>query len=424
MKKNNIDQFIKRVCDEECNEYFESSKERAFEEIKLSLPLDILSQSLNRLLEIKIARIASPIIKKINQIDQNRFWVIYYRLSEKLIRLKCQQCKSPTEEIMCMEYILNRVITHIKSFNVNDESHIFKEVKKNLLQVSYNYEKSSDIELNRDSKYFKDAVGTIENYTKKILTKYVSESVDMDTIEALLENAILDISERYKRGNFSIENSYIEKEFLLHFDKNKEKLNSVLPPLLIELLQQEKFFNYIYNHFITHRFIDFFRSIKLPPPQITEIEWKGRTLDEVLGEYANIISDEVKIILRLKIAERLEDREFIKLLYLFDYRGIDIFSHFNDNEILEIKLFSRNGKELSINTYRKIAKVREKLESNSYVVIEDIKREIILKLIFSDEMNAKEIGMLLGYREKQVYKKIENAKKRIKYKKELTLCKV
>ena len=246
----------------------------------------------------------------------------------------------------------------------------------------------------------------------------------MDTIEALLENALLDISERYKRENFSIENSYIEKEFLLYFDKNKEKLNNILSPLLIELFHQEKFFNYIYNHFINHRFIDFVRSIKLPPPpQITEIVWTGRTLEEVLGEYADIISDEVKIILRLKIAERLEDREFIKLLYLFDYRGIDIFSHFEDNEILEIKLFSRNGKELSINTYRKIAKVREKLESNSYVVIEDIKREIVLKLIFPDEMNAKEIGMLLGYGEKQVYKKIENAKKRIKYKKELTLCK-
>jgi hypothetical protein len=421
--KNNIYEFIKKVCDGESKEYFFSTKERTFNQIKVSLSSDIFSQNLDRQLEIKIARVASPIIKKINQIEKNRFWIIYYRLCERLIYLKCNQCKSPREEILCIEYILNRTTNHIKAFNIDTESTIFKQVRENLYTISSFYEDSTDIELDRDFKDFKYTTNIVSNYTKKIVMKYALESTDIETIEALIENAILDTNGKYKRENFSIEISYIERELLSYFDKNKKDINKILPPLLRELLYQEKFFNYIYNHFINHRFIDFVRSIKLPPPQTEDVEWIGRTLDEVLGEYTDIISDEVKLILRLKIAERLEDREFIKLLYLFDYRGIDIFSHFEDNEILEIKFYARNGKELSKNSCRKISKVREKLESNSYVVIEDIKRDIVLKLIFPDEMSAKEIGMLLGYREKQIYKKIENAKKRIKYKKELRLCK-
>ena len=428
---SNLDNFIKDICDEECGEYFDISKESCFTQIKELLQSEILlNKVFDRKLQIKIARVASPLIRNNNQIDKNRFWVLYYRLSEKLITSKCDQSSlSVIDNMMCKEYILDRVINQIKTFNINSESIPFQEVKENLFEIEKDYKVSDNIELKIDSSKLKYSSGVVKNYTNKILNRYSKKSTDIYSIEAIIENALLNIklsnSKPYKK---IAEKSYIEKEIFSYLNHNKNEVEIILYPVLVELLYQEKFFNYINNYFINNRFIDFIRTLTLKNK--ASIEEEDTTdipyisLDEILKEYLDIIPKETQLILRLKTGEELNNRDFIKLVYNFDYKEIDILSNFENEEILEIKFYVRNNIDFSKKTNKKISKIREKLKANSYINREDdTKRVALLKLIFSEEMNAKEIGLFLGYRDKQIYKKIESIKNKIKNKKRLKLCK-
>ena len=405
----NIDNFIKNISDRECNDYFQSSKKRAIEQIKSSLPSDIFSQNLNLELQIKIAKVASPIIKKINTLDKNRFWVIYYRLTERLISLKCSECKSSNQSLMCEEYILDRVVQYIKKFDIDVESTPFQEVRVFIEQGDYGQTRA----------------GVTGNYIKKIFKRYSQESIDSDTVNALIENAMIEIDEKViSQQDFSEEQINLKNEISKRLNHDKGKISTLLYSLLMELLHEEKFFNYMNNHVIKNRFIDFIRRATLPdiePEPSTVEDDSSLKLDEILEEYMEIIPQDVRVMLRLKIGERLNNRDFIKVVYLFDYREIDIFENFTDEEHLEIKFYTCNNIEISSNTNKKISKVREKLEANSYIDIEDDKQRVaLLKLIFSEEMKAKEIGMLLGYSDKQINKKIENIKRKIIKKKEST----
>ena len=423
MNKNmnkNINDFIKNICNKECGEYFEGSKEHTYIKIKESLPTHIFSKKiLDREIEIKVARVASVIIKKVNKIDKNRFWILYYRLSEKLIDLKCNRTNLSTiNKMMCIEYILDRVLKQIRAFDVRNESPPFQNARTNISQISKSYNKQENLNLNINSKKLKKA----NNYTKKILHKYSKDSIDTDTIKAIIENALIKINS-IKLYQKKEKKSYIEKEVLTNFNKNE--INKILHPILIELLHLEKFFNFIYNNFINSRFIDFTRSIKIEKainkPIVNQPSLK---LNEILKEYLDIIPPETKLILQLKIGERLNNQDFIKLIYSFNYKEIDILGYFRDEEILDIKFYVRNNIDIPSITDKKIFQIREKLKANSYINREDdTKRVILLKLIFSEEMNAKEIGVLLDYTDKQVYKKIERIKNKIKYKKGLTPCK-
>ena len=417
-----IDEFIKNISDNECGKYFESSKKHCYSLIKQALPLQLLStKEFTRVTQIDIARVASPIVKKINKIDRNRFWILYYRLCEQLISLKCSQCLPSIKEMMCIEYILNRVITQIKKFNPHDESIPFQEVRANIAQISEIYSSSNEIELTIDSKKLQYTRGSVTHYIEKILKRYSKKSMDMDTIEALIENALLSRDDFYTRENFDTDNSHIEKEILSRFNSKKE-IDEIIYPLLTELLEQEKFFNYIHNHFINSRFIDFLRHYALHPTSTNDpsSDEDGVNIDDILEE----LTEESQLLCKLKVGMSLTNREFIKLVYQFDYVEIDTMNHFTDDEHLEIKQYARNDIDISIDIDRKISKVREKLKSDSYINREEnSKRVALLKLIFSEEMSAKEMGLVLDYSEKQIYKKIENIKKRINYKKELALCK-
>ena len=406
---SNIDEFIEKLSDGECNDYFQSSKKRAIEQIKNSLSSDILSQELNLEQQIEIAKVASPIIKKINTIDKNRFWVIYYRLTERLISLKCSECNSSNQSLMCEEYILDRIIQYIKKFDIDVESTPFQEVRAFIKQGDYEQKRG----------------GVVGNYIKKIFKRYSQEFIDNDTANALIENAMIEIDEKViSRKDFSETKINLQDEISKRLNQERDKTSTLLYSLLIELLHEEKFFNYVNNHVIKNRFIDFIRRDTLPnvEPELPTVESeRPLKLDEVLEEYLEIIPQDVQLILRLKIGERLNNREFIKVAYLFEYREIDIFENFTDEEHLEIKFYARNNIDISSKIDKKISKVREKLEADSYIDIEDDKQRVtLLKLIFSEEMNAKEIGMLLDYSEKQVYKKIENIKRKINKRKEST----
>ncbi len=410
MKSDIIDEFIEHICDGECTEYFLSSKKRAIKQIKTTLSSEIFSKNLDRELEVEIARVASPIIKKINTIDKNRFWVIYYRLAEKLISLKCNECKSSNQSLMCEEYILDRIMQHIKRFDIDVESTPFQEVREFIEKGDYEQKRA----------------GVTGNYIRKIFKRYNQKSIDSDTANALIENAMVAIDKEVVPQKDFSEKIILKNEISKRLNHDQGKISTLLYSLLIELLYEEKFFNYANNHVIPKRFIDFIRYWKFrgSEPLPLEPPSKPIKLEEILADYLDIIPEDTKLILRLKIGERLNNRDFIKVAYLFDYREIDIFENFTDEEYLAIKLYARNNIEFSSKIDKKISEVREKLEANSYIDIEDDKKRVtLLKLIFSEEMKAKEIGMLLGYSDKQVNKKIENIKKKINKRKESALCK-
>ncbi len=409
---SDIEQFIENMCNGECSKYFLSSKKRAIEQIKTTLPSNIFSQKFDLELQIKIVRVASPIIKKINTIDRNRFWIIYYRLAEKLILSKCSKCKSSNQRLMCEEYILDRIIQYIKKFDIDIESPPLQEVRGFIKKGNYD---------NRTK------AGIIGNYIKKIFQRYNKEYIDRDTANAIIENAILEIDEKIIPQKDFKEKINLKNEILKRLNNKKEKISILIYSILMELFYEEKFFNYINNHVIPKKFIDFirywkFRDNEFIEPTLTSIE--EIKLEEILSDYLDVLPEKIRLILRLKIGERLNNRDFIKLVYLFNYRDIDIFENFTDEEYLAIKFYARNNIEFSAEIDKKISKVREKLKANSYIDIEDDnKRVILLKLIFNEEMKAKEIGMLLNYSEKQIYKKIENIKKKINKRKESALCK-
>jgi len=422
---DDIDKFIKEICNGECQEYFESSKKHSYRLIKKALPPNILSKKLDNEVQFEIAIVASRIIKKLNQIDKNRFWILYYRLAEELITIKCNQCRRSIERLMCVEYILDRLFEQIKAFDVYAQSIPFQEANKNIIEIGKIYSSVESLNIDIDPKKLKYTSGIVTNYTQKILKKYSKDTIDVDTIEALIENILLDVK---KVSITKRADSYIEREVLGFFNNSKREINRVIEPILTELLYIEKFFNYIYNHFIDNRFIDFTRRVKkqIPKPEPNrEPPVANIGLEDILENYLELIDPTVQLILKLKIGERVKNQEFIKVAYLFDYREIDIFKHFNIDEVLQIRLYAKfNAQaEYTKKLHKKISKVREKLKADSYINREDeIKRVALLKLIFSEEMSAKEIGVLLDYKEKQVYKKIENVKNKIRYKKELALC--
>jgi len=397
--ENDIDEFINNICRGECSRYFDSSIDYAITSIKKALPPNIYLAPFSILLQIKISRIASPIINKINKIDKNRFWILYYRLAEYLIELKCSECKSHNQSLMCVEYILDRTIRHIKIFDVYRESSIFQKVRENL---------KANLTIHNNK--------IVTAYTQKINKRYTQDAIDMDRANAFIENALLQIDIDTIDG-YSQDRVILKKEFLNRFKDSIYK-KEIEELLLMELLYEEKFFNYTNNHFIPKRFIDFIRRDKPTPILDLTNEDDSIDIDNILKE----IKEETQLILKLKSGISLSNREFIKLVYQLDYKEIDVWSYFTDEEHLEIKLYARNDLDISNKTDKKISTVREKLKSNSYINIErDTKRVTLLKLIYEEEMKSKEIGLLLNFTEKQINKKIENAKNKIKKQKEKIL---
>ena len=396
---NDIDEFINNICRGECSQYFDSSIDYAITSIKKALPPNIYLAPFSILLQIKISRIASPIINKINKIDKNRFWILYYRLAEYLIELKCSECKSHNQSLMCVEYILDRTIRHIKIFDVYRESSIFQKVRENL---------KANLTIHNNK--------IVTAYTQKINKRYTQDAIDIDRVNTFIENALLQIDIDTIDG-YSQDRVTLKKEFLNRFKDSIYK-KEIEELLLMELLYEEKFFNYTNNHFIPKRFIDFIRRDKPTPILDLTNEDDSIDIDNILKE----IKEETQLILKLKSGISLSNREFIKLVYQLDYKEIDVWSYFTDEEHLEIKLYARNDLDISNKIDKKISTVREKLKSNSYINIErDTKRVTLLKLIYEEEMKSKEIGLLLNFTEKQINKKIENAKNKIKKQKEKIL---
>jgi len=194
--------------------------------------------------------------------------------------------------------------------------------------------------------------------------------------------------------------------------------------LLIELLHKEKFVNYIKRP-IESRFLDFIKSKQYSAEIVDEVEPKGLINEsEELETILDSLSSDEKIIYRLKYGIRVDNREFLTITYRINYMDRGLLDVFTPDEKLYIKFsvhyeiddrsehFSMIDVErVKESIFQKISDYRGKLESHSYI---EEQEEIFIKLIYCEALSAKEIGVVFNLTSKQIDKKVENIKKKLK----------
>lgn len=359
--------------------------------------------------------------RQINQfcnVDKNRFWMLYYRITELKIDFKCQQCYKFE---LCQTYILKRIVKHMKAFNSKQESVVFIEVRKSLLNK------------NR-TKINSETEKVIEHYHQKIMKFYHEKVFDNVSIMALIQiisykledkktkDSIQQQGQRYKLYN----SSAILYDIFQNIPDKKQKIRETA---LLELLEREKFINYIKTP-IESRFIDFVRS----KTYRAELEEKSEELNSeerpILMDYdvkplLEKLSNQEQIIYKLKYGIKLDNREFLSVSYYFKALQKQLMERFTPTEKLYIKFtihydleessehFSilENLPEIKSSISTKILSYREKLFINSYKVEQD---ETVIKLIYAEPLTAKEIGELLNFTDKQIHKQIEKITKKLK----------
>jgi len=303
-------------------------------------------------------------------VHKKRFWIDYYQLTQKKIAFICKKSK---KEALCEEYILDRIIRHIKAFDFEQESEVFGAVRQLLLNKKLN------------KSYNKNTQEVINHYHNKILKRYENDS----------------------------------------FEGHKRRED-----VLMEILEEEKFKNYI-NRVVESRFIDFVRS----KSYTSEYEEQSETItderenidyNEEIEALLSTLDEEDRVIYKLKYGIKLDNQEFLTLSYKFKTSLLEgLIEMFNSSEKLYIKLLIEYGLERDSNHFdiledidkidasisQKIKNYREKLFANSYSRDED---EVVIKLIYREPLSAKELGELFKLTDKQIYKKIEKITKKLK----------
>jgi hypothetical protein len=311
---------------------------------------------------------------------------------------------------------LDRIIKYIKRFDTEQESNVFRKVRANLTQ------NGEEIELDENSK----EVAT--HYTKKISKEYRDKAFDFDTGLALIQNAILQVDSKMRDliekrvQRYRVYKSPIILKDLI--DESLQDEREVMQPTLIELLHKEKFVNYIRGT-IENRFIDFVKSKSYINEIVEEIEPNKITNQDRVDIEALIekLSNEQRIIYKLKNAIRLDNREFLNISYRLNYLDKSLLDSFTPDERFYIKFsvqyeidddshhFSMIAvEETKTSIFQKISDYRGKLESHSYI---ENQEEIFIKLIYTEPLSAKEMGVVFNLTSKQINKKVENIKKRL-----------
>jgi DNA-directed RNA polymerase specialized sigma subunit len=408
-------EFIKKLCHKLCSNFFDSNSEQCTQEINLKEKLAFLIFSSTEK-KVKINRQINQFCK----LHKNRFWMLYYRSTEIKIDFKCQQ---GYKFELCQTYILKRIIKYIKAFDSKQESVVFTEVRKNIL--------------NQNSNTYKNRSETnevITHYNQKIIKLYHEKVFDNLTTITLVENII------YKIGDSKLETSIEERlqrykfynaSAVLHdIIQNKEKENPKVKEIaLLELLEREKFLNYIKAP-IESRFIDFTRSKAYVEEQRDDSdemssEEKATQTEHSIEPLLKKLSNEKKIFYKLKYGLELDNREFLTVSYHFKSRKEGLMKLLNAEEKLYIKFkihynlkesskhfsFFKNLPLIKSSISKKILDYREKLSAHSY---REEQEEMVMKLIYTEPLTAKEIGELFSFTDKQIHKKIENITKKLK----------
>ncbi len=401
--------LIKTLCTK-CKSYFENSEQSCISTINLQDKISLLLKPSTKL-EVKITRK----IKQFCKIAQNRFWTIYYRISESKIYFSCNRCNKSD---LCKEYILGRVIKHIKAFDIEQESVVFKKIRENLTK------KETQLQLDKNTQE------VVSHYTQKINKEYEQKAFDFDMGSAFIENILEEIEdETQKLIERRVDRYRLYKAPIILRDFISESLGDehteIKKPILIELLQKEKFVNYIKQP-IESRFVDFVRSKQYNDE--VDIETESNDVDngnnDDIESLLKNLSSQQQIIYKLKYGIRLDNREFLNITYKLNYLDKTILDEFTPDEKLYIKfsvyyeidddsehLFMIDVKEVKQSILKKISDYRGKLESHSYI---DTHKEIFIKLIYSEPLSAKEIGTVFDLTSRQIDKKVENIKIKLK----------
>ena len=324
------------------------------------------------------------------------------------------------------------------------ESKVFVEVKDNLKKIDKVYQESSleleDIlkkSLDSNTKDNTDEI--IKYYTKKIINDYSIKNFDFDIASALLENIMIEFKsdkiERELRRYKVYQSVIILEEFIAQsFNDNRKEGSIFFLPILMELLNREKFVNYIKKP-IESRLIDFIRSRSYDSEKVYDIEENQHLQTSNIQENSSIehsdidnilkqLDNDSRIIYKLKFAIKLDNREFLRLTYKMNYLGKYFIDIFTPDEKLYIK-FSIHYKidddsehfsmidiaQTRASIFQKISDYRGKEQSHSYI---EAHEEIFIKLIYIEPLSAKEIGTIFDLTAKQVGKKVENIKNRLK----------
>lgn len=399
--------FIKKLCHKLCHNLFEQSSQNCITQFSLKEKLKFLILSSTELY-VKISREIEAFCK----IDRNHFWIIAYRYVENKIDFSCQRCNKPN---LCREYILSRIITHIKAFDSKKESVVFQKVRSNLKEKSLPKTSSNNTQ------------EVIFYYTQKILLRYNEKPIKFYEAEAIIENIMNQVADKeikktlkYRLEKYRLyRSSIVLKDFLEDNSKAGELA-------LFELLEEEKFKNYI-NRVIESRFIDFVRSKSYTAEIERESEATNESLkeDEVeeIEELLKYLSAEERLLYKLQYGIALNNREFLTIIYRFETMIEELIEEFEPKEKLYIKFslhykLEKDSKHFDIlgdidavetSISKKVLNYREKLLENSYS-----RDEVVIKLIYHEALSAKELGELFSLTTKQIYKKIENITKKLR----------
>jgi ABC-type antimicrobial peptide transport system permease subunit len=138
------------------------------------------------------------------------------------------------------------------------------------------------------------------------------------------------------------------------------------------------------------------------------------------------LSTEEQIFYKLKYGIKLDNREFLSISYHFETIKKDLIEVLTSEERLYIKFIIHYNLEeksehfsifqnlslIKISISEKILNYKENLSTHSYE--EEGYKEMVVKLIYSEPLTAKEIGELFSFTDKQVHKKIEKISKKLK----------
>ncbi len=414
---SSVREMVKTLCRTLCANTFEKSEAQCLEKFT-KVPPSTLHDSVHYAIGIKKE------LQHFCKTHKNRFWILYYRYAEEKTLLECRRCGAQADR--CHDYILDRILKHIKAFDVMRESEVFGQVRQCLLGELH--EVQSDI---------------VRHYTAKIKKIYTKKATPCDEAEALFENAFEACGEMERLGmlrrivsGYRTYGSFIVLEELLsqtavYTAEVEERLR---PCVYNELIHQEKFRTYISKP-IRDRLIDFTRSKAYAEVVSDEIEVyqspQDGEADPGCAEWIDLLNEEQAIIYRLKHGFELDNRAFLTVVNRLNYKDADLVSVLSNAERFFIQMVSKYALEddseylahmdvaaIKASIESKIAKQREIAQNKSYSDYSEDgeKKDIYLKLLYKEPLSAKEIGVIFGLSAKQVDKKIENSKKKIKRK--------
>lgn len=402
-------EILKKFCRKACFHTFENSESGCIEK-HANYNKNTTLQKINLQKEIQTYC----------QTHKNRFWILYYPSVEKEIGYLCWKCGS--QEDKCKDYFLDRVIKHIKAFDVSQESVVFKALR-DLLYKQVQPTQNQEI---------------VFIYADKIYKNYEYKSLDIQKASVLIENALevcnnVDYKtmintalEAHKAYKVEVK---LKAFCLLAFNHDKSKEDDFSKYVLEELMHQEKFTAYM-KKIIHSRFIDFTRSksYELIVSDEIEVHQEVNEVEEYDASLLQSLNQEQTVINKLKYGFKLDNKEFITVIIKLDYYEVDLLQDLTNEEKFYIKLMTKYAldddsdqlehfdvKSLKKSIHIKITQQREKLRSYSYSEYEESdKKEIYFKLLYAETLTSKEIAVIFDLTAKQIDKKIENSKKKLK----------